>query len=305
LCPDLSATVYGGRVALAAMARALGKNAEADRWLEDAASIRSAILDRLYDSEDAAFYDRDAQDRFVRIRGDAMTRVLGEHVADQKIFDAVYRRQMHNPRAFWAPYPLPSIALDDPTFVRPIPRNSWGGASQALTALRAPRWMEHYGKPADLAHLMQQWVAAILRAPDFRQQLDPLDGTLTDGPPGYSPAALVLMDFTWRLAGVRRDGDEIEWNVRPPAASVKSGFRLRVTPTLTAEMKYESGHAELFLNGRRLCRTGGVVRLTTTRDGVLKSAAGIAAERADVVLEKISGGERKFTIEPNGVIGLS
>ena len=29
ICPDLSATVYGGRVALAAMARALGRNAEA------------------------------------------------------------------------------------------------------------------------------------------------------------------------------------------------------------------------------------------------------------------------------------
>jgi hypothetical protein len=32
LCPDLSATVYGGRVALSAIARALGKTAESDRW---------------------------------------------------------------------------------------------------------------------------------------------------------------------------------------------------------------------------------------------------------------------------------
>ena len=62
-------------------------------------------------------------------------------VKDKAIFDAVWTRQLHNPKAFWAPYPLTSIAMDDPAFVRPIPRNSWGGASQALTALRAPRWM--------------------------------------------------------------------------------------------------------------------------------------------------------------------
>jgi hypothetical protein len=48
LCPDLSATVCGGRIALAAMARALGKNSEADRWLVDAHAIRAKIIARLY-----------------------------------------------------------------------------------------------------------------------------------------------------------------------------------------------------------------------------------------------------------------
>src|SRR5262245_16021523 len=67
LCPDLSATVYGGRIALAAMARALGKNADADRWLGDADTIRTGILRKLYSADDAAFYDLDAQDRLVRI----------------------------------------------------------------------------------------------------------------------------------------------------------------------------------------------------------------------------------------------
>ncbi|HSS99762.1 MAG TPA: hypothetical protein VLK33_22160, partial [Terriglobales bacterium] len=215
LCPDLSATVYGGRVALAAMARALGKNSEADRWLADADAIRALILNKLYSADDAAFYDLDAQDKFVRVRGDIISRVLGEHVVDQKLFETIYERQIHNPKAFWAVYPLSSIAQDDPTFVRPIPRNSWGGASQALTALRAPRWMEHYGKPADLAYLMQQWNKAIVRAGKFLQQMDPVDGTFTNDTGDYSPAALAFLDFTWRLAGVRLVRNRLEWNVRP------------------------------------------------------------------------------------------
>ena len=206
LCPDLSATVYGGRIALAAMAKALGKTADAARWQADAEALRKLIIEKLYSPEDAAFYDLDAQGNFVKVRSDVISRVLGEHVLDLShlndtaIFDAVWKRQMHNPAAFWAPYPLPSIALDDPAFVRPIPRNSWGGASQALTALRAPRWMTHYGKQAELNHLMMQWCQAILRHGEFRQQMDPQTGEFTQPDPGgYSPAALVFLSFAKSL----------------------------------------------------------------------------------------------------------
>lgn len=305
LCPDLSATVYGGRVALAEMARALGKKDEADRWREDAEAIRKLILERLYDSHDAAFYDLDAQDKFVRIRGDVITRVLGEHVVDKQLFEDIYRRQIHNPAAFWAPYPLPSIALDDPTFVRPIPRNSWGGASQALTALRAPRWMEHYGKPADLAYMMEQWISALVRAGDFRQQLDPLTGDFTEDPPGYSPAALVLLDFIWRLSGVREAEGELEWNIRPKAGAQPTSFRLHAGPTAIAELKYESGYADLLLNGRSIFRTNSTVRLVTDRDGALRRAVGIASVKTSV---ELSGSDRrihKFTIEPNRTVSLA
>ncbi len=208
LCPDLSATVYGGRVALASMAGALGKSAEAERWQADAESIRRLIIEKLYSPDDAAFYDLDAQGNFVRVRSDAISRVMGEHVlklserSDRDIFDAVWKRQLHNPEAFWAPYPLTSIAQDDPTFVRPIPRNSWGGASQALTALRAPRWMVHYGKQAELDYMMEKWCEAIMRHAEFRQQMDPQTGVFTlPDPGGYSPAALVFLDYARRLGG--------------------------------------------------------------------------------------------------------
>jgi hypothetical protein len=205
LCPDLSATVYGGRIALAAMANALGKPDEAARWLTDAEHIRHLILAKLYSPEDAAFFDLDAQNKFVRVRGDVISRVLGEHVVDphkdRAIFQAIWARQLHNPKAFWAPYPLSSIAMDDPTFVRPIPRNSWGGASQALTALRAPRWMTFYGKQTELHHMMHQWCSAIMRHTEFRQQIDPLTGDFTQPDPGgYSPCALVFLDFARRLS---------------------------------------------------------------------------------------------------------
>jgi hypothetical protein len=206
LCPDLSATVYGGRVALAKMAMMLGKRDEAARWEQEAETLRQLILSKLYDEKDASFYDLDADNKFVRVRSDVNSRVLGEHVLklddakDKAIFEAVWTKQIHNPKAFWAPYPLTSVAMDDPAFVRPIPRNSWGGASQALTALRTPRWMEHYGKGAELKLLMAAWCEAIMRHTEFRQQMDPMTGDFTQADPsGYSPAALVFLDFARRL----------------------------------------------------------------------------------------------------------
>lgn len=210
LCPDLSATTYGARVALASMAKALGKKSEADRWLHDAEHIRRLIIKKLYSPEDACFFDLDAQNKFVKVRGDALTRVLGEHVlklniaSDRRIFNDIWKRQIHNPDAFWTPYPLPSIAIDDPTFVRPIPRNSWGGASQPLTALRTLRWMDHYGKHADFEHMMHQWVEAITQSEDIFQQIDPVSGEWTrPDQKNYSPTALVYMAYVDRLQHVK------------------------------------------------------------------------------------------------------
>jgi hypothetical protein len=302
LCPDLSATVYGGRVALAAMAKALGKASEADQWSESAQAIRQLIEERLYDPETGAFYDVDAQGRFVRVRSVATLRVLGEHVVGPELFEAVWRKQAHATGAFWAPYPFPSEALDDPTFVRPIATNSWGGAAQALTALRAPRWMEHYGKPAELAWLMQQWVGAVEQAGAFHQQMDPMTGEFTAGDPGgYSPAALVLVDFVWRLSGVRAEGEQLEWNIRAPSG--RAAFALPVAER-TAELRYEDGKAQLRLGGRLIAEVDGIVRLVTTRAGEMREAVGIGNVESTAVVRMTGRAERKMRMRPNGRVRL-
>ena len=198
LAPDLSASVYGGRCALAKMADRLGKRPEAQLWLDQAEQMRALILRHCFDPEDECFYDVDRDGGFVRIRGDALTRVLGEHVPGQALFERIYKRHIINPAEFWTPFPLPSISIDDPAFVRALPCNSWGGASQALTALRAPRWFLHYGKGKDLEHLMNRWVQAILDAPGFMQQMNPWTGEFSTSE-GYSPAMCVLIDFVDRL----------------------------------------------------------------------------------------------------------
>ena len=92
---------------------------------------------------------------------------------------------------------MPSIAANDPAFSLGT-QNSWGGASQALTALRTPRWFLHYGKANDLTYLMERWVTAIANSDGFMQQMNPWTGEFTTSA-GYSPAMLVFVDFVHRL----------------------------------------------------------------------------------------------------------
>lgn len=307
LCPDLSATVFGARLALAAMAKALGKSAEADKWMESSHKLRGLILDRLFVAEDAAFYDLDAQNRFVKIRCDILSRMCSEHIPDQAQFDDLWTRQIHNEKAFWAAYPLPSVALDDPLFVRPIPRNSWGGATQALTALRAGRWFDSYGRSAEFTRMMNQWCSAIQADMTFRQQMDPLSGEFSKQDDGsYSPACLVFLDYTWRLAGVREEGDALEWNVRSghPAAQ-ESLFRFRTDKSSTAEMRYDRRGAELRLAGKLLGRIeGGAARLVTDDSGAPKELVGISEPAQKVTLRLTGRPTREVTVKANQRIAV-
>ena len=301
LCPDLSATTYGARLALAQMAKAQGL--DDGPWLESAEAIRKSILARLYVAEDAAFYDLDADNKFVRVRGDILTRVCGEHVVDQPLFDDLWTRQLHNPKAFWSSYPLPSIALDDPTFVRPITVNSWGGPAQALTALRAPRWMEHYGRPSELAHLLQKWAEALINDMNFLQQLDPETGAFTQtDAKGYSPAALVMIDATWRLCGVVETPDELWWNARPghPAAGRLSW---PCDNRLTADMAYTKRGVSLTLGGKPVAHIDGTARLVTDTSGKPLAVVGIAETPRQVTL-KWAGQSRHLSLKPNQRINL-
>lgn len=302
LCPDLSATVYGGRLALAEMAKALGKTSEADRWAAQAEHIRDLILSKLYVPEDAAFYDLDAKGDFVRVRSDILSRVCGEHVPDQALFDTLWTGQLHNPAAFWAPYPLTSVAMDDPAFVGSIPANSWGGATQALTALRAGRWFDHYGRTAEFSQMMNPWCAALIRDMTFRQQMDPRTGAFTHAEAaGYSPAALVMVDYSWRLVGVCEEVDDLHWNVRPGHEAAQASLLSMPTDAGgSAVMSYRAGGADLSLASAPIGRIeGGAARLVTDKQGKPRHLIGIEPQAQTIRLHLGGQPMRQLTLHAN------
>ena len=260
LAPDLSATVYGGRKALAAMASLLGLGDASDQWSDSAERLRRKINSKCFSEEDLCYYDRMATGELLRIRGDVLLRVLQEGVPDSKLADQLFSHHILDHRKFWPEYPLPSIALDEPVCEPTKTYNAWSGASQALTALRAPDWFRHYKRDTELRLLMKQWVKAIVNGDRFGQQIDPTTGEI-GAPASYTPAMLVLTSFVTRLYGIHQEADgTIDWNAGLPEGAGSFEAEGRAFDGRRLSWKQKAGEAVALVNGVaqfRLLHEGG------------------------------------------------
>lgn len=205
LSVDLSAMRYGARIALAEIAEYLGKNDEAAIWRAKAEETRLSIKKYLYDEESCFYYDRDTRG-FRKYRTEHITRLFLNKVLTQEEFDAVYERYFCTPgKEFCPEYPIPSVSIDDPSFDHSCPNNSWGCNSQALTAIRAILWMDHYGRSEDLNALLSIWLKAFCRKPEAgcRQELNPFTGEFVMGGGGsYTPSLIIMIQAAKRVLGI-------------------------------------------------------------------------------------------------------
>ncbi len=135
----------------------------------------------------------------------------------------------------------------------------------------------------------------------FRQQMDPQTGAFTqEDLPNYSPAALVMMDYTWRLAGITEETDALNWNVRSGHEAAQGAtFRLPTDGGQTAGMTYDGKGADLTLAGKSLGRIEGVARLVTGKTGAPQALLGISEKPEKITLRLMGRPARKLTIKPN------
>lgn len=201
LSVDLSAVVYGGRIALAEMAEVLGKYDQAALWRKKANSLRNAINKYLYDEEDEFYYDRD-KNGLRKYRTEHITRLFLNKVLTQEEFDRIYDRYFTiDGREFMPSYPIPSVSVDDPHFDHNCPKNSWGCNTQSLTALRAVLWMDHYGRSEDLTALLSRWLRSFADNPDttFQQEINPFTGKPVGNGVNFTPTLLVYLEAVKRM----------------------------------------------------------------------------------------------------------
>ena len=202
LSVDLSAMLFGTRMALAELADGLGFTADASTWRADADALGEAMRRHLYDPEDEFFYDRDTAG-LRRYRTEHVTRLFLNGVLEQGEFDRVWKRHFAVPgQGFSPPFPIPSMAVDDPHFPRETTRNSWGRNTQSLTLLRALLWADRYGRGEWLDGVLAAWLRATLLHADrfvFQQELDPLTGDPIGDSPNYTPSLLLYLATCRRL----------------------------------------------------------------------------------------------------------
>jgi hypothetical protein len=139
--PDFCAYMVLQCEALAAMARKLGEKREAASLLQEANALRSAANTFLWDESERCYFDRSTTDgSFVRSHTIASLLPLWAGIPDERRA-ALLVDHILDPGKFNTLIPLPSVAIDDPSFERDM----WRGPVWVNTAFAVVEGLQRYG----------------------------------------------------------------------------------------------------------------------------------------------------------------
>ncbi len=308
IAPDLTANVHCQRLYLARIARELGRGDEADAWEAKAALSLAALMGSCWDAEDEFFYDLDRRGRPVRVQSDVLLRVLACEIGDDGLFERALSRYLLNSRKFFPRYPFTSIAMDDPRFDPSSGYNTWGGATNVLSILRAPAAFEAHGRQVELSYALRPALLACSRMTRFGQCLSPWTGE--EGySEGYSPALLLALDAVERLMGILpRPGGELWFTALPPVGGAgadlgRSAYSRLVDGKL---VEFECGPegARAFSDGKPLFSCPRGVRVVADRAGRPLALVGMVDRRVEGALRLggASGAGLRFAALGNEVL---
>ncbi|MBR1586578.1 MAG: hypothetical protein IJ662_13640 [Clostridia bacterium] len=276
---DFMSYSFACRDTLAHISRLLGNEQEA-AWREQADAVARALREKLWDDAAGACFDRDAHGQRMPTLTHNNLRCMYWGSFSPAMADRFVREHLMNPAEFWTPFPLPSVAVNDPLF-RNAPENNWSGQPEGLTYQRAILALERYGFEQIVTALGRRLLRAVIDGGYlFPQQFDPFTGhpsrvgmishrPIAPGstePPqdAYGPTLLAVLEYLAHLYGVHMDQGRIWFSLcradAPYLYEQAWGDHLyRIEST--------GREAAIFVDSRLLCRVPCGQRLITDAEG--------------------------------------
>lgn len=295
---DIMAYSYNARATLATIAKELGTGREA-HWQSQAEDVRQRLIRHLWDKERHACFDRDRLGRPLPELIHNNLRCMWYGIFNQEMADAFIRHHLLNPRAFWTPVPLVSVAIDDPLYEN-APGNNWSGQPQGLTYQRAIDALERYGHFAEVTLLSNKLLPVLIRNQcRFSQQLDAVTGEPSgQKPDGYGPMALAALEYLSRTQGIHLDvaNGRVWWSFADPQAADFTSIQRWGGHRF--ELRCRNGKIEAIVGGMPAFTCDAGTRIVTDLTGIVLELQGISPERRTVILK---AGERadSIAIGPN------
>ncbi len=207
---DFMSYSYTSRSTLAAIARILNNGQEA-HWTALANAVSGKIRSYLWDETSGACYDRDKNGKTLKTLLHNNLRCMYWGSFSQAMADRFVNEHLLNPAEFWTPFPLPSVAMNDPLYLDDAD-NNWSGQPQGLTYQRAIHALERYGYAPIVTKLGLKLFKALEDDCIFPQQFDPVSGRRQGEVDGYGPVMLSVLEYVSRLYGIHIQRGELWWS---------------------------------------------------------------------------------------------
>jgi len=169
--PDLNTYLYLQQESLAKIASVIGREEDAEMWRGRAEAMARRLVELAWDADSGFFWARRNASRVnVRTPFNLFPLITGRmppEIADRLVMHLTDQRQ------FWTRYPVPSVAMDDPTYTQ---GKMWRGPTWVNVNYLLIEGLQRSGY-ADLAHeLRRRTLDLISSRDDIYEYYDPVSG---------------------------------------------------------------------------------------------------------------------------------
>ena len=279
---DVTSWSYASRDALREISLIQGREEDARFWARQSRLVADSLRRELWDEQAGTLFDRDPRGDQIRVLGHSPLRCMYWGSLSPRMADRFVREHLLNPEEFWTPFPLPSTAVNDPSF-RNAPENNWSGQPEGLTWQRAVQALENYGYHSLVTHLGETLIHTIAsHGFRFTQQYDPFTGepSLPSGGAdpealsSYGPTLLAALEYIAHRWGVHPHLNEIWFSLGSGiSCEYEAAFR-----GIRCEIRSDGVRAKVSLDGRLLCESACGLRVITDPHGKILRTVRIEAQ---------------------------
>lgn len=159
---DLQCYIYREYLAMAVLAVKIGDDAESSSYRNKARALAQLVRRKMWSAQDGMFLNIDARTgKFVRIKTWTNFVPLWAGIATKAQADEMIRAHLLNPREFWSPNGIRTIAATEPHY---NPRSGyWCGPVWVISNYLLMHGLENYGYKKEAIQLADETVALLLR----------------------------------------------------------------------------------------------------------------------------------------------
>ena len=298
--PQYMSYSYACRRVLAEISDIIG-NGKRDEWKQKAAAVKRRFREYLWDDEKKACYMKDADNKVVDCLSQENIKCMYGGIFEQDMADSFIREHLLNEKEFWTPYPIPSIAINNPYFhvneeysncydklaelgkgEGNINVNSWSGPVNGLTLQRTVSALLNYGHHAEIALVGKKLEKLLKMNKVFVQNYNPFTGKKHGEGDGYGPTILAFLEFVSLMYGVNIACEEILWT------GIESSGDYLYTQKMHGcdfTVKHEGMMNSAYIDGEKKFAFSENLRVKTDLKGNIISVYGVSSEKSEASIE--------------------